>query len=46
MEKKEGGREGRKAGREGGERDGAEWAEGQGRGKDKRELREGGKKGK
>ena len=26
--------------------DGAEWAEGQGRGKDKRELREGGKKGK
>ena len=47
MDKKEGGREGRKAGMEGGERGwGRVGTEGQGRGKDKRELREGGKKGK
>ena len=44
MEKK-GGKEERK-GERAGRGDGAEWAEGQGRGKDKRELRKGGKKGK
>ena len=43
--RREGGKEERQGWRAG-RGDGAEWADGQGREKDKRELREGGKKGK